>query len=342
MSKRPTTIATVARAAGVGVSTVSRVLNGGYVSDALERKVRSAMKRLDYTPSIAARNLKLNRSGIVGLVAPSSQAPFIGLFLSGVETALARHESSVALASLEVDGRYSTDTVQRWLEERRVDSLILVRATEREQELVTAVLRAAVPHVHVVPDRTWSGAPTLHADNVQAGRLAASHLLELGHTELAFFGGPATSMDTLDRLAGVRAALAERGRTLAEARTSFQTDYVVESGVEAAEHYLAGKLGDVTGVILGNDAMALGFLRTVLAAGRRVPDELSVVGFDDVPAASLVWPGLTTVSQPVRQMGEDAAALVARREPALSEELDLPPYPTRLVVRQSTGPAATR
>lgn len=332
---RHPTIADVAEAAGVAQSTVSRVLNGGYASDPVERKVRAAIERLDYSPSAAARNLKLNRTGIIGLVAASSQAPWLTLLLGGIEEALARHRASVALCSLELDGHYSDDPVRNWIEARRVDGIIFVRPTPRELELVRLAEDSGLPHVHLVPDHHFEGGPRLTADNLMAGRLAGEHLLGFEHETVAFIAAAPTSVDSNARLEGLRGALGQRGWTLPPERVWYGGGYDVESGRQAAARYLHNpQLRAATAVVLANDAMALGFMHGVQRAGLRIPTDVSVVGFDDVPAAELVWPGLTTVAQPVRRMGDEAAELLLSGE-ALQNEPDRA-YPTLLIARQST------
>lgn len=354
----PTNIQAVAEAAGVAVSTVSRVLNGGQASARAKQRVHAAVLSLGYSPSATARNLKLGKTGIVGLAGASSQGPWFTALLGGMERQLIRHASSVAIASLEVDGVYDPSPVVHWIESRRIDSLALVRPGVRELELAERAQRSGIVVAHVLPDQPVHSGFWIAADNKNGGSLAADHLRKLGHTRLAFFGGPSGSIDTHDRLAGVRARLAEDGLHLPEECVQFLPDYEMRSGSLAARRWLSeSHLRSSTAVVLGNDAIALGFLREVQAAGLSVPRDVSVVGFDGISAGEFSWPSLTTVAQPTSQMGEDVA-LQLLQPAANGASGSTPPklglsnhakhssadsvvprrYQLQLVIRESTAP----
>ncbi len=340
------TIQQVALAAGVAVSTVSRVLNGGYASAASKRRVEEAIGQLGFVPSVVARNLKLRRTGIVGVVAATSQAPWFTQLLGGLEEVLAERRVSVALGSLEPHGVYDATRVADWIRDRRVDGLVFARAGKRERPLVQAAEKAGIPMAFVVPDLRFRCGLILVADNVRAGTLAGEHLLRLGHRRFAFYGGPADSVDSKHRLQGLSGALVAEGLAMRTEHVAFERDYSSDSGVRAARHWLSlPRRAAPTAVVLGNDAMALGFLRQVQAAGCAVPGAVSVVGFDGVPETGLVWPGLTTVTQPTQEMGRDACRWLL--EAILGEGAGAAEprrYEMHLLVRESTGapPATSR
>lgn len=333
------TIESVADAAGVAVSTVSRVLNGGSASALARQKVERAVAKLGYAPSATARNLKLGRSGIIGMAGASSTAPWFTALLGGMERVLSRNAASLAISSLVHDGQYDASSVEAWIRSRRVDGLALVRPGKRERPLVHAARRAGLPVAFVVPDLEVDWGLVIKADNLQGGRLAAEHLLALGHDRFAFFGGPADSVDTQQRLAGVRAALGEAGLSLPESRVRFGRDYAAECGIEAAKLWLTRPiLRRASAVVLGNDAMALGFQREVQSQGVSVPRDVSVVGFDGIAEGALAFPSLTTVAQPIFAMGEDVATSLLDGSlessgPAVHRKYDL-----ELIARESTQP----
>lgn len=333
----------VADAAGVAVSTVSRVLNGGSASARARQKVEEAIARLGYAPSATARNLKLGRSGIIGMAGASSTAPWFTALLGGMERVLSRHGASLAIASLVREDEYDSSAVQAWIQARRVDALALVRPGKRERPLVNAARRAALPVAFVVPDLEVDWGLVVKANNLQGGRLAAEHLLDLGHREIAFFGGPADSVDTRERLAGLRAGLRAAGVRLPDSRVRFGRDYATEQGAEAAKLWASRPaLRRATAVVLGNDAMALGFLREVRSQGLSVPEDVSVVGFDGIVEGALSVPSLTTVAQPIPTMGADVATFLLDGSlqisaPAVHREYDL-----ELLCRESTQPPRSR
>jgi DNA-binding LacI/PurR family transcriptional regulator len=332
------TIRAVAERAGVAVSTVSRVLNGGYASADAKRHVELAVRELGYAPSVTARSLVTGHSGCIGVVAHSSQSPWFSQILAGVEEQLASSRESVLLASLMLKGSYDSSAVASWIHEHRVDGLMFVRYTRRERGLLESALRADLPVVLLAPDIAPAAAFIVRCDNVNAGRLVGKHLAILGHRRVEFAGGPRDSTDTRDRLRGLRAELAERGVPMRDEDIWFG-DYYPQSGIQYAEIFLNRRpKSRATAVVLGNDPMALGFMRTVLQRGMRIPQDVSVVGFDGIPDGALYWPGLTSVVQPTHLMGATACrALLDRIKDPGQDRVSVVQYGVELVVRQSTG-----
>lgn len=339
--RKRATIAEVAKAAGVAASTVSRVINGGYASAEVRARVEKSIRELRYTPSPTARNLKMGRTGIVGVVVESSQGAWFNQLLGGIEERLVENHASVAVCSLKQHGRYDHTVVRSWVSERRVDALIFARAGRAERALVTAATRMEIPVAFIVPDETFKLGYTFRTLNRPAGEAVAGHLAELGHKNIAFAGGPKDSIDTQDRLQGLRDGLAAHGMTLPDELVRFGPDYTSASGMAYAEEWLSfTKSRAPTAVVLGNDSMALGFMRTVQQNDVRVPHDVSVVGFDGIPEGALWWPGLTTAEQRTREMGAAACESLLKRleDPALGECVTHE-FPTALRIRESTGPA---
>jgi DNA-binding LacI/PurR family transcriptional regulator len=333
------TIRAVAQRAGVSVSTVSRVLNGGYASAPVKARVHAAVRDLGYVPSTTARSLVTGRTGIIGVVVKSSQGPWFTQILGGIEEQLVSSRQSVLLASLALSGRYDASAVSAWIREHRVDGLIFARYTRRERPLLDGATKAGLPVVLIGPDIATRVGFAIRCENRKAGRLVGQHLLALGHRRIAFAGGPHDSLDTRDRLYGLGQAMKEDGLDLAGADVWFGDSYDPESGIAYAELLLRRDPAErPTAVVLGNDAMALGFMRTVLGHGLRIPKDLSVAGFDGIPDGALYWPGLTTVIQPTRTMGSTACRALLER--IADPEQDRPvtvKYDVELAIRESTG-----
>jgi LacI family transcriptional regulator len=334
-ARRKPTIATVAQHAGVAVSTVSRFLNGHYVSKKARARLAEVIEELGYVRSVTARNLSLGLRGCVGVVVDSSQDLWFTQLLAGIEEELSTRDTSLMLASLELSGRYDPRIVQQWVRERRVDGVILVKSQRRERALVHECIEA-VPTVMIAPDEAVANAHLVRCDNRAAGAAVAHHLANLGHKRIAFAGGPEHSVDTRQRLLGLKEVLEERGTRLDPKRISFCPSYEADAGCQFANEILKTQF-DFTALVTGNDAIALGFMRVAQQHGIRIPERLSVVGFDNIPEGALLWPGLTTVAQPTRDMGRAACQKLfeAIADPGEQQVLV---YPVDLVVRESTAP----
>ncbi len=205
------TIRAVAEHAKVAISTVSRVVNGGPVSEDVRQRVNLAIETLGYTPSIAAQSLVGRKANCVGLVTDSTQSRWFSQILLGIETALAPSRKSLQLSSLMLSGSYNASQVRSWITERRVDGLIFVRSTKASVELVAQAQEHGLPVALIGPDLEQQAACIIRGNNVDAGRLAAEHLADLGHRRIGFAGGPEVSYDTRMRLRGASERLAERG-----------------------------------------------------------------------------------------------------------------------------------
>ncbi len=342
-SPQRATIKAVAERAGVAISTVSRVVNGGAASKIAKERVSAAIAELGYTPSIAAQSLVSRRSGCIGLAVNTSQSPWFNQILLGVEESLSPSRKSVLLGSTMLTGRYDAGAVMSWIDQRRVDGLILVRYSRREEPLLKAAARAGIPTVLIAPDLSAPSEFIVRCNNVDAGHLAGQHLLDLGHERIAFAGGPRDSIDTLDRLTGLSQTMKKAGAP-EPVNIWFGRHYSVEDGEEYANIYLQmSKKQRPSAVVLGNDPMALGFMRTLLHAGEDIPGTVSVVGFDGTSDGAVFWPGLTTVIQPTQRMAARACdALLDAIEDDNQERGASLEYAVELVVRQSTAPPNSR
>lgn len=336
------TIRDVAREAGVSVATVSRVVNAtGQVTPATERRVRDAVGRLEYVPHGGARSLTTRRTQLIGVVLPEMYGDFFSEIIRGVDRT-ARPAGYHVLVSGSHSDRAETEAVLQALH-GRVDGLILMMPGPGLGRLDRALPRRT-------PAILLNGAgetahPTLRVDNRSGARLAVDHLLDLGHRRIAHVRGPESNADAAERRLGYREALAARG-VAPDPRLELPGDFQEESGYAAGER-LAELVPRPTAVFAANDAMATGCLAGLRARGLEVPEDLSLVGFDDVPNARYLTPALTTVRVPIAEVGSRATERLLRMlsDPAEGDADDEVVVPT-LSIRASTTlaalPAATR
>lgn len=338
-------IAEVARAARVSKSTVSRVINGGYASPEVRARVGKVIQKLAYTPWTTARNFSLGRAGSVGLVLEDTQGGWISQILGGIEAELTSKHISLLVGSLVVREHYDSTMIASWVRDRRVDGMIFARCGRHERALIESARRAGIALALISLDDEVSGVEILRSDNFGAGRAVGQYLFDLGHRRIAFVGGQARasattwreSVDSRQRFEGLSQALGEHGVKIPESNVTYLR-YHIDSGVDYARRWLKlARSRAPTAVVLGNDAMAIGFMRTLQGQGLRIPDDVSVVGFDDIPLASLYWPGLTTVRQEMSRMGETACHLVRRALERKTVSGGVHQFPMTLVVRESTG-----
>jgi LacI family transcriptional regulator len=339
MPRKPN-IATVAQHAGVAVSTVSRYLNDRYVSPKARAEIAKVIERLGYTRSSTARNLSLGRHGCIGVVVDSSQDPWFTRLLAGIETELSKRDSSLMLASTELTGQYDPGIVFEWIRERRVDGLIIAKSQRRDRPLIRRAVDAQLPTVLVAPDEAFPGVQLVRCDNRDAGVVVANYLVQLGHTRIGFAGGPQHSIDSKHRLQGLREGLQKHCISL-DPRCVFSCgSYEVAAGDAFARAFFDVPR-DLTALVFANDALASGFMRVAHQRKIRIPDDLSIVGFDGLPEDELLWPALTSVAQPMLEMGSAAC----RR---LFEVIDSPgqlqkiQFPMSLTARESTAAPRVR
>lgn len=333
-SKRQT-IAEIAAKAGVSIPTVSRVLNNRPdVAPETRERVEQVIKESGFIRS-RVRNVLKESSGIVDMLVPDLTNLYSIEIVRGVEEVLERTELRLAL-SLTHD---AISFEQRWLAkviDGATDGAILVLAHGQSNRL-DLLLRNKIPFV-VVDHRGELGpdVPSVGATNWLGGRLATEHLLSLGHRRIAIISGDASLPCSRDRIAGYRAALEDAGISV--------DPVLIRPGVFSQQTGYEQTLALLdlpeppTAIFAGSDAQALGVYAAVRAQGLSVPDNMSVVGFDDVPLASLITPTLTTVRQPLVEMGRVATTMLLRliaEEPLDSRRVELT---TTLIVRESSAP----
>lgn len=328
MTRRPT-IKDVAAAAEVSASTVSAVLNGtAPTSPDVRERVAKAVAQLGYQAEAHARNLRRRRAYAIGLVIPDPANPFFIEVALGVQAKAL--ESGMVVVLCATDEAAELDAYcAHLLRARYVDGLIFTSGGHRFPGELN-LLGSKVPVV--LADDLFADAPYpfVGSDNHGGAQAAARLALDRGHDRIAVIAGPAEVWTADQRLAGYLDELAKEG--LAPV-TVIPGDYRVPSGRQAAAAVLES---GATAVLAANDLMAIGLIQSCLQAGVRVPDDLSVVGFDDIPPASYLAPQLTTVRQPGREIGRAAmAALLTQLEGQAPDDRHL--LPTELVVRDTLG-----
>lgn len=333
MARRPT-IKEVSKLAGVSFKTVSRVLNNEKnVSDETRRRVEQVVAELNFRPSLAARTLAGRKSFQVALLYDNPSPYYVYHLQAG---ALERcHELGYRLLIQPVvaDSADLVQEVAALIDETHLDGLILSPPVTESVTLLEELDRRGLPYVRIEPGIRRDEGRSTTIDDVAAARDLTEHLIGLGHRTIAFITGPENHISSVERLKGYRAALDTHGIAFDPALIA-SGDYSFPSGREAARKLLDAP-SRPTAIFAGNDDMAAGALAVAHELDIGVPDQLSIAGFDDSDLAAAVWPPLTTIRQPVRELAWAAADLLLsedRKRDRLTLDYDL-------VLRASTGPA---
>jgi len=327
----------VARRAGVSPATVSYVVNDGPRSVSPETRIRvlRAIEELGYQPSAVARSLRLQRTSTIGLIMPDTANPFFAEVARGVEEVGFENGYTVVLCHSNYDLNREMEYVNV-LRYKRVDGVIFMPATD-DSKPIQRLLDYGIPVVIVDRLVTVEGVGLVVADNFGGGYEATKHLIDLGHRCIGCIIRPAFLAHTTARLQGYKAALKERDLPCEE-------QYIVKGGFrftdgEAAMHALLELDSPPTAVFAYNDIMAIGAMRAVQSRGLRVPDDVSIVGFDDISLALYCNPPLTTVAQPKMEMGRKGADLLIKMIRSSDNQANFSvTFDVKLVIRGSTGP----
>jgi LacI family transcriptional regulator len=330
----------VARAAEVSVATVSHVINGTrFVSTELADRVHEAMRTLGYTPDATARSLRVRRTQTIGLVIPDNSNPFFAELAQVIE----EEGFEAGYTTILGNSTEQADRERRYVQtlvSKRVDGLIAALSREDDGTLERILEPAGIPVIVIDRDVKLPGADLVLYDNAGGSHAAARHLVELGHNRIAFIAGPADVQPAAERLRGFRDALHEAGLELPGEAVA-EADFHYRGGRDATVKLLESPDG-ITAIAAANDLMAAGALRELAERGIRVPEEMSVVGFDDAPLAEMVSPALTTVRQPLQEMAQTAVSLLLARIAGEDGQVQRHVLPTELVVRESTAPPRDR
>lgn len=348
------TLLDVARACGYSVSTVSIVLSEAPLSQNVaattRQQIRAMAQQLGYHPDAFARSLRRRRSQTIGVLAYDLSDPYCIPIVRGIQAGL-QPASYLPLVMDAQTQRGLFDSYLQMILERRAEGVIVIASwVFDETNLLSDIEKNNVPIVIVSRDLTERGVSSLLVDNEVGGALAMRHLNELGHRRIAVIRGPEELFDSAPRWAGVRRAAAEAGIQF-DPRLVFQLPGLVdpasgfEGGLDCARQMLASGR-PFTAVLAFDDLTALGVVRGLTEAGLRVPEDCSVLGFDDVLPAAVATPGITTIRQPLKEMGLLAAEwmleAVEGREHGSPAEPKLHKAQPELVVRMSTARAGRK
>ncbi|MFJ9173056.1 LacI family DNA-binding transcriptional regulator [Streptomyces sp. NPDC102360] len=326
-------MADVARVAGVSSQTVSRVSNGfPGVNEETRERVRAAMKELGYRPNSAARALKRGDFRTIGVITFTLSTTGNMRTLEAIATSAAQEGYAVTLLPVAVPTQDEVRGAFSRLGELAVDAVIVIM----EVHLLDSARLSLPPHVKVVVADSDAGDRYAVVDTDQAGgtRDAVRHLLDLGHRTVWHLAGPSESYAAQRRTDAWRTALEAAGRAVPPL---VRGDWSAESGYRAGLRL--AEQADCTAVFAANDQMALGLLRALEERGRKVPEDVSVIGFDDIPDSGSYQPPLTTVHQDFAEVGRRCVQSALRQVRESEAEHGTTLVPTRLVVRESTGAA---
>ena len=304
-----TTIKDIARESGVNISTVSRALNGVYgVHPETREHVLQIADRLHYRPNRVARGLVTGRSHSVALVVSDIRNPYFAEVARGAEDAARAAGSDLVLCNSDLNADKQMEYVQS-LTEKQVDGILMNSVAELNPKQQDQLLNCGVPIVLLNRSGVKQTFSTVSADNEAGGAIAAEYLLRLGHRNIAHITGPKRHGNMTDRAKGflrvVRAGRPAKKVVLIHGMNSFDGGYDMTRAL-LAEH------PDVTAIFTANDVMAFGSIRACLDVGRRVPEDISLIGFDNVQMSSIVHPPLTTIHQPKYEIGQAAVETLLR------------------------------
>nr|WP_202629448.1 ribose operon transcriptional repressor RbsR [Cronobacter dublinensis] len=310
----------VARLAGVSTSTVSHVINKDrFVSDAIRVRVEDAVRTLNYAPSALARSLKLNQTRTIGMLITASSNPFYSELVRGVERSCFERGYSLVLCNTEGDEQRMNRNLETLLQ-KRVDGLLLL-CTETHQPSPAIMTRyPAIPTVMMDWSPFDGDSDVIQDNSLLGGDIATRHLIEKGFTRIACVTGPLDKTPARLRLEGYRAAMQRAGLAVPEGYEVIG-DFEFGGGLRAMQSLLALP-EPPQAVFMGNDAMAVGAYQALYQAGLRIPQNIALVGYDDIELARYMTPPLTTIHQPKDELGELAIDVLIHRmaQPELQQQ----------------------
>lgn len=329
------TINDIARLSGVSKKTVSRIINRSpLVRQDTREKVEALMREVGYVPDPMARGLAFRRSFLIGMVYDNPTAQYIVDMQYGALDSL--RDSGFELVVHPCDSRSPgyIDGVRRFVQQQKLHGVMLVPRASEDQALADMLLEINCRYTRIASVALEDDSRMVVTHDRNGAAEAAEYLLSLGHTDIGLITGPSAYRSAHERTSGFLEALAQRGIELPPARI-IEAGYTFESGVMAAEKLLSGKQRP-TAIFTGNDEMAAGVYKVALRAGISIPRQLSIIGFDDSPLASRLWPSLTSVRRHTRDTGRIAAAMLIQPEGgAAMNAASIRPH---LIVRDSCQP----
>jgi LacI family transcriptional regulator len=327
-----TTIKDIARKAGVTPGVVSRALNNKYgVKESTRARILKIAQELEYYPNAAARSLVTRKTGAIGVMMADISEPYYSQLIKGMEY-VANQTGHTLLFSNSYESIEHNRVLQKMLYTERVDGLVIVGSNIQEKDFAFSLIEQDIPFVLIERNFSDPRVNCIYFDNIQAAYLATRHLIDKGHRKIAHIAGNLYNQVTLDRIEGYK-------RALNDANIEFSSEwitsgnYVSRGGYEAMKEILHL---DCTAVFAGNDTMAYGALLAISEAGLHVPEDIAVIGLDDLEFSGLTNPPLTTIHQPRHEMGKKSLELLTRILRGQQENGVKIGFSPVLVVRKST------
>jgi len=325
----------VAKLAGVSVATVSRVINQSMpVEEVTRKKVEEAIRKLNYKPNLLAKGLRLRSGRLIGLVVPDF-VPFHAFanIIKYTEESATQHDFSLILGN----NHDNPDIEERFIDNlirRSVDGIIFSRVSD-ESRVLKILHQRDIPIVVIDRALEDESVPSVVINNYRAGELAAAHLVGLGHTRIVCITGPLNITLCRERVKGFRQVLRDHHIAFDEA-CIFEGDFQLGTGIQGIVSLLQ-KHEKITAVWTQNDIMAVGVIKELYKRGMRVPDDMSVIGMDDVSLARMMTPALTTIKQPFKEMSQKAVEMIVRQKEENMVSDNRIVLEASLIVRETTA-----
>lgn len=333
------TITDVAKRAGVSMKTVSRVLNNEpNVAQKTRERVMEVANELRYSPNLAARGLASSKSYLIALIYDNPSPYYIAKLQRGAIDACRKRGYHIVLEPIDLLEMEKSEDLSKacetFLERLHVDGVILSPPLSDSDEFIQVLKKRGVPYVLVAPSQDNGMTASVRMDDMAAAYELTEKLISQGHKKIGFIKGHPDHSATVSRLEGYRSALEKAGIHLDEALI-VSGDFSFRSGVAAADILLGNDAKRPSAIFASNDDMAAGVISVAGRKGLNVPEDLAVCGFDDTPLARILWPQLTTVQQPIYEMGYGAAETLLSPKKDASEEMSKV-YDFKLMIRGST------
>lgn len=334
------TIDDVAVRAGVSTKTVSRVVNAEpHVREATRKKVSEAISDLDYRPNMSARSLAGSRSFLIGLIHDEPGPDYLMKMQTAVQSRCTDYAYHMLMHRYDITDPNAWDQLDKMIQQSRLDGLILTPPVSDNSTVIQELKAQKIPFVAIAPEIVSETECTVAFDEVKAAHAVTAHLIDLGHRHIGHIVGHPSHGASSKREAGYRQAMSEAGLTINE-EWICQGYFSYKSGMECANKILNANPRP-TAIFAADDDTAAGVMAIAGKLGLSVPDDISVAGINDTPIASIVWPGLTTIRQPISRMGAGAVDLLvsslrAEREDEILEDRHIE-FPFDLKVRSSTA-----
>jgi len=327
------TIKDIAKLANVSITTVSRVINNKTegVSEETRNRILQLVKELGYQPNAIARGLVTKKTKTVGLIIPDISNPFFPDIARGEEDSAHIYGYNVFLCNTDDNLEKESEYINA-LKEKYVDGIIFTSSSIPKHEHITDLIKSGIPVV--IMDRRIDSEDIygVFLDNYEGGYIATKYLIDLGHKRIGCITGPLYISNAIERLEGYKRALVDNEIEV-DNRLIFEGDYKINSGIIGAEKLLEH---EVTAIFASNDLMAYGAYKAIRSYGYKIPDDISVVGFDDIQLSQILEPQLTTIRQPAYDMGLAAARMLIKLVEGKKLKKKIINFRPQLIIRQST------